>query len=114
MSIKIEDILKRFDFHGAPPPTDAEVTTTCPRCQKLQTLKDCIVSEDGRETTYTCKSGCQVVVVVGAPISTPWPGRGYRVGGHVIRNVADMTFRGVLLPASPAALDIWPRPASQS
>jgi hypothetical protein len=112
MSTKVEDILKSLDFHGAPPPTDAEVTTTCPRCGTLQTLKECVVNGDGHETTYTCRSGCQIVVVVGEPGLTSWPGRGYRIGSHVIRNVADVIFRGVLLPASATALYVWPRPRS--
>jgi hypothetical protein len=42
--------------------------------------------------------------------SLVWPGRGYRIGAHVIRNAADMAFRGVPMPASPAALDLWPGP----
>ena len=39
-----------------------------------------------------------------------WPGRGYRLGAHVIRNAADITVQvegmrmPVLIPASKAAL----------
>jgi transcription elongation factor Elf1 len=71
VTTKVEDVLRRLDFKGAPPPTDPEVSATCPRCDKLQTLRECTVGEDDRETTYTCKSGCRIVVVVGVPGSTP-------------------------------------------
>ena len=62
------------------------------------------------ETVYSCKSGCQPLVVVGRPGVVAWPGRGYRLGEHVVRNVRDIVFRtddmaeSVVINASQAAL----------
>jgi hypothetical protein len=93
-----------------PPPTDAEIVTACPTCKATETLDDCTRREQNDETIYECKRGCQVLVVVSKPGLVPWPGRGYRIGDWVIRNVADLfiSVKGststVLIPASPAAL----------
>jgi hypothetical protein len=97
-----------------PPPTDEEVVTKCPQCKSTQTLEDCPRSDRASETIYECQNGCQVLVIVSKPGLVPWPGRGYRVGDWVIRNVADLVLsvKGssarVLIPASPAALDASP------
>jgi hypothetical protein len=89
---------------------DAELLTSCPTCKEDQFLDEGTVSRDEEETIYECKNGCQVIVVVGKPGDSPWPGRGYRLGDHVIRNAQDIrmpvlgTGGTVLIPASPAAL----------
>jgi hypothetical protein len=91
-------------------PTDAEVTTTCPTCNTNQALSEAAASRSGDETVYTCKNGCQRIVLVGQPGEEAWDGRGYRLGPHVIRNAADLLLPvvggpgTVLVPASPAAL----------
>jgi hypothetical protein len=60
--------------------------------------------------SYTCRNGCQPIVVVGTPDEVQWEGRGYRMGDRVIRNVFDLFYQvagtnaGFVLPASPAAL----------
>jgi hypothetical protein len=95
-------------------PTDTELTTNCPECRSTQTLEDCSRRERDGETLYECTNGCQVLVIVSKPGLVPWPGRGYRVGEWVIRNVADLVVtvkgssRKVLIPASPAALEASP------
>jgi uncharacterized protein DUF6602 len=89
---------------------DSEMTTTCPACGTSQTLAEATVARVADETVYTCRNGCQSIVIVGVPEDVPWEGRGYRLGDRVIRNVADLYMPvvgspgGVVLPASPAAL----------
>lgn len=93
-----------------PPPGDDQITTSCRTCGTVQKLTDCEVRRDGADTVYVRRNGCQVIVVVSVPGDSPWPGRGYRLGDHVIRNASDLflTIPGtptqVLIPASPAAL----------
>lgn len=93
-----------------PPPADDHITTSCRTCGTAQKLTECEVRRDGADTVYVCRNGCQVLVVVSALGDSPWPGRGYRLGDHVIRNASDLflTIPGavaqVLIPASPAAL----------
>ena len=104
----------------APPgtrlPADSEATTTCRTCGEEQTLADAHVTGEEGDTIYTCRHGCQRLVVVSAPGSTAWPGRGYRHGAHVIRNASDLylTLPGatkqVLITASPEALKKGPPP----
>jgi hypothetical protein len=93
-----------------PPPADDQVTTSCRTCGTKQKLTECELRRDGADTVYICRNGCQSLVVVSAPGDSPWPGRGYRLGDHVIRNAGDLllaipgTVNRVLIPASPAAL----------
>ena len=56
------------------------------------------------KTVYTCRNGCGVIVVVGtvSPDRVPRPGRGYRLGNYVIRNVEDLTFP--VVPGGPSIL----------
>jgi hypothetical protein len=90
---------------------DHEMVTTCPTCGTRQTLGEAVITQDGDDTVYSCRNGCQPLVIVSRPADgAPWPGRGYRMGDHVIRNAADLyypvvgTGSGLVLPASPAAL----------
>src|SRR5437763_477761 len=95
-------------------PGDSAITTTCPSCRETQTLQEADYEETGAESVYLCKNGCQAILVIGLPGERPWPGRGYRMGNFVLRNVADLLFRmidqtgapvggTVRIPASPAA-----------
>jgi hypothetical protein len=109
---RVEDVL--VGQLKAPPgtrlPTDQEAYTTCPTCSTQQTLSQAQIVREGKETVYSCQHGCQAIVVVGEPGDVPWEGRGYRLGGHVIRNAKDLhlpvigTGNEVLIPASKAAL----------
>lgn len=91
-------------------PNDGEIVTQCPTCNEEQTLAEGEIVQDGEETVYFCKSGCQRLVVVGLPGDSTWEGRGFRLGEHVIRNAHEVFVPvvgspgGVKLPASPAAL----------
>ncbi len=91
-------------------PRDTELRTSCPTCGREQTLAEATIRRDGEETVYDCTNGCQTNVVVGTPGDPPWPGRGYRIGDHVIGNATDLhlpvlgTGNEVLIPASPASL----------
>ncbi len=93
-----------------PPPADDQITTSSRTCGSSQKLTECEVRREGADTVYTCRNACQVLVVVSVPGGSPWPGRGYRVGNHVIRNASDLflaipgAVAQVLIPASPAAL----------
>jgi len=104
--VRVQDVLPPS---GAPM-SDGQINTSCRTCSTQQTLAECEVRRDGPDTVYTCKNGCQVLVVIGAPGDSPWPGRGFRLKDNVIRNASDLfiTFAGspakVLIPASPAAL----------
>lgn len=93
---------------GAALPTDRQIRTSCPTCGAEQTLDQAAVSRNEKDTVYTCMNGCQTIVVVGEPGNSPWPGRGYRLGPHVIRNAQDLYLpvgvSEVLIPASKAAL----------
>ncbi len=111
--VRVEDVFAKLK----PPPADDQVTTSCRTCGTAQKLTECEVRRDGSDTVYVCRNGCQVLVVVGAPGDSPWPGRGYRLGDHVIRNAGDLFLAlpgataQVLIPASPAAL-MKTRPAA--
>jgi hypothetical protein len=104
--IRVEDVLAVLKR----PPTDDQITTSCRTCGAAQKLIECEVRRDGADTVYVCRNGCQVLVVVSAPGDSSWPGRGYRLGDHVIRNASDLLLAvagataQVLIPASPAAL----------
>ena len=109
--VRVEDVL--VGQLEAPPggslPTDKQIRTSCPTCGAEQTLDEASLSRVGQDTVYTCARGCQTIVVVGEPGDSPWPGRGYRLGPHVIRNAQDMYLpivggSEVLIPASKAAL----------
>jgi hypothetical protein len=109
--VRVEDVVAS-QLHppkGGALPTDREIHTSCPTCGATQTLSEASLTRSGSDTIYTCKNGCQPVVVVGRPGESAWPGRGYRLGPHVIRNAGDLFLpvksgAKVLLPASKAAL----------
>jgi hypothetical protein len=111
-------VLAVLDLHGRPPITDDVCWTTCPTCARRQTLAEAVVSREEKTTVYVCASGCQKILVIGSPESTSWPGRGYRLGKHVLRNSADLFVEvgasGIKLPASPASLVQFPSPDAVS
>lgn len=111
--VRVEDVIRMS--LTAPPntqlPGDGGIFTSCPTCGEKQTLAEGTVRRDDLDTVYTCRNGCQTIAVVSAPGDTPWPGRGYRLGEHVIRNASDIVLRlvggvspGIVIPASKAAL----------
>jgi hypothetical protein len=110
--VSAERVFKLQDFRprGAPAFTDTDFTTACPTCSAQQTLAQARMSLDDSDTVYSCKNGCQAIVVIGRPGLAAWPGRGYRLGDYVIRNARDIVLKteampaAVLIPASKAAL----------
>jgi hypothetical protein len=103
--VTVEAVLGRLD----PPPKDDQISTVCRTCGVSQRLSECESWRDGEDTVYVCKNGCQTLVVIGKPGDSPWAGRGYRLGNHVIRNAGDLEIHVsdasvVVMPASPAAL----------
>jgi hypothetical protein len=119
--VRVEDII--VGNLTAPPstrlPTDAEIYTSCPTCGEKQCLNEAEIVREGEATVYFCKHGCQPIVVVSPPESVAWPGRGYRLGSHVVRNAQDLFLpiigpgKEVLIPASRAAL-MRKRPSDSS
>lgn len=110
--VKVEDVFAKQDIgpKGGRPIKDSDMRTTCPACGTEQLLSEGVLSLDDGETVYSCKNGCQPVVVVGRPGVVAWPGRGFRLGNHVVRNVRDIIVKteemgaAMLIPASSAAL----------
>jgi len=110
--IRVEDIIvgNLTAPEGTSLPTNGEMYTSCPTCKEKQHLNEAEVVRDGEDTVYICRNGCQPIIVVSTPESEAWPGRGYRIGTHVIRNAEDLNLpiigatKGVLIPASRAAL----------
>jgi pimeloyl-ACP methyl ester carboxylesterase len=90
--VKVEDVFAKQSIgpKGGRPIKDSDMKTQCPACGVEQLLSEAILSQDDGDTIYTCKNGCQAMVVVGRPGNVAWPGRGYRLGDHVIRNVRDV------------------------
>ncbi|UUZ78579.1 TIR domain-containing protein [Polaromonas sp. P1(28)-13] len=110
--VKVEDVFSKQAIgpKGDMPIKDSDMRTKCPACGTEQLLSEAVLSLDDGETIYTCKNGCQPVVVVGRPGVVAWPGRGYRLGDHVIRNVRDVVVKteemraAIVLDAHDAAL----------
>jgi len=93
--VKVEDVFAKqaIGSKGGRPIRDSDMRTACPACGTEQLLSEAILSLDAGETVYTCRNGCQPIVVVGRPGIVAWPGRGYRLGDHVIRNVRDVSVK---------------------
>ena len=90
--VRVEDVFAQQGIgpKGGRPIKDGDMTTTCPACGTIQRLSDATLSLDRDETVYTCRNGCQPMVVIGRPGVVAWPGRAYRLGDHVVRNVRDI------------------------
>jgi hypothetical protein len=93
--VKVENVLAKQAVgpKGGRPIKDSDMRTACPACGTEQLLSEAVLSLDDGDTVYTCKYGCQPIVVVGRPGVVAWPGRGYRLGDHVIRNVRDVSVK---------------------
>jgi hypothetical protein len=90
--------------------TDKDMETECPTCGTVQHLSEAPVSLYDSDTSYTCKHGCQIIVLIGKPGIVAWEGRGYRLGAYVLRNTRDIFITintngpKVVIPASPSSL----------
>ncbi len=93
--VKVEDVFakQKIGITGKRQIRDSDMTTTCPACGAVQRLSDATLSFADNETIYTCVHGCQPLVIVGRPGIVAWPGRGYRLGDHVVRNVRDIVVK---------------------
>ena len=110
--VKLEEVfgVSGLGPKGKPLPQDSDFRTTCPTCSYSQLASEAPLSLDGSDTLYSCKNGCQPVIVISRPGIVAWPGRGYRTGSFVIRNASDLFLQTeemespVLFPASKSAL----------
>ncbi|QUM86154.1 toll/interleukin-1 receptor domain-containing protein [Moritella sp. 28] len=109
--VSAESVFKKsLDFKGKQAFQDKDMVTDCPTCNEQQTLAEATMSLADDETLYTCRNGCQAIVVISRPGISAWPGRGYRLKDYVIRNARDITIKTnsmgmpILIPASKAAL----------
>lgn len=111
--MKVEELINA-QLHapeGTSLPKDNEIVTSCPKCHENQNLGEAKIVDADQETIYICKNGCQPIIIVGLPGGTSWPGRGFRLGSHVIRNISEVFIPligsdgGIKIPASPDALD---------
>lgn len=106
MTITAAGVLNHeMDWKGAPPITDAEIETDCEQCARAVSLGSCRTEQTGQGMLYRCSSCPETVLIVQdfVPGSATWPGRGFRLGQWVLRNIAPLRFRGILMPASPNA-----------
>jgi hypothetical protein len=114
MMIRVESVLG--ESLTVPPggrlPKDSTIHTRCPSCGQTQTLAEATIASEDGETVYTCRNGCQPIVIVGLPQADriPWEGRGFRLGNYVIRNIEEVWFwvveggKRMVLDARPNAL----------
>ncbi|WP_439148349.1 toll/interleukin-1 receptor domain-containing protein [Vibrio sp.] len=109
--VKAETVFERaLDFKDCRLFRDSDMNTECPACNSQQNLSEATLSLDDDDTIYTCKNGCQPLLVISRPGMVAWPGRGFRLQDYVIRNVRDITIKTenmgmpMLIPASKAAL----------
>jgi hypothetical protein len=94
--------------------TDERLEATCSEYKTTQTLAAAKVSHRGTETIYRCKNRCCVLLIVSDPEQRAWTGRGYRVGGYVLRNTVDVRINvsgqgTVVLPARHSTLPLQAR-----
>ncbi|MDN7803079.1 toll/interleukin-1 receptor domain-containing protein [Burkholderia gladioli] len=110
--VRVEEVFERQGImaKGGPPFKDRDFVTSCPACGERQRLSEAALSLEEGDTVYTCKNGCQPILVVGRPGVEAWPGRGVRLGDYVVRNVRDVYVQSgymsnkSVIPASTAAL----------
>ena len=106
---RVSEVLRK-QLKGVERAKDSDVATTCPTCGTEQTLDQAPVSHVDMSTIYTCKNGCQPVLIVADAEHSPREGRGYRLGPYVLRNPADLLIdvgapAKVKIPAAPNALE---------
>lgn len=114
--VRAEDVFERAEIQlpNGQKVRDSMMRTSCPTCTATQSLSEAAIRLRGEETTYECKNGCQIVLVVSRSRGDAWLGRGYRLKDHMIRNAHDVFLKvspqalDVLIPASPAALMAQP------
>jgi len=125
-TVRVQDVFGKSIKKVGRALIDGDFRTTCPACHTEQSLKEAKISQEDAETIYTCKNGCQRLVVVSPRTAAKWPEmpgrpaltedgpglgfRGYGIGDYFIRNVRDLIIktefmgRAMCINASPAAL----------
>ena len=92
--IRVQAVLALTGIETPAPFDDEWMFTACPRCGSAQSLGSCTIRSEGDDTCYPCKNGCQDLVIVSPAVgdddARPWPGRGYRIGDHVVRNAVEV------------------------
>jgi hypothetical protein len=104
MKVRLSDVFNK-EVSTAQPLLEKDILITCAKCGPTSADK-CIV-RGGKDTTYRCR-GCAAMLVVierDDPVAMPWPGRGQRLSGFVVRNAAPLYLHGrIIIPPSPKAL----------
>ena len=104
--VKVEDIFNQLINDKTKVIKDEDLIGECPTCRSKQLLSEAQITVEDDDTIYTCKYGCQRIIVISRPGVTAWPGRGYRVGDNVIRNACALNVKGTskVIPARTASL----------
>jgi hypothetical protein len=107
--IRVQELFRALDSLPGYTWADEDLRMTCPACGVDQALSAAPAAEDKEDTVYTCKNGCQPIVVVspvGPAVGFGGAG-GRRFGDWLVRNVSDLRAMGggVTLWGKPAALD---------
>lgn len=94
------------------PFTEAAIRTTCPSCEREQSLDEAVFDDsDEWECKYLCSGCLSTLLVISTPVPVLWEGRGYLLGDWQLRNPRDVvvepthTGRPIRFGASPHALD---------
>jgi hypothetical protein len=89
---------------GGAAASEALCSTSCPVCEKKQSLDGAAVDQsDDLETVYSCQDGCGPILIVSARLELETPLRNdHRIGLWIVRNPRDLLVRPS--PASQAAM----------
>lgn len=95
--VRVQDVFAKQNIppanEGNVASRDSDMRISCPACHSEQRLDEATIRLEDAETIYMCKNGCQPLVVVGRPGEVAWPGRGWRLGDRVVRNVRDILWQ---------------------
>ena len=109
MKIRLSQVFNK-EVSTAQPLLERDILIACAKCGPIGADK-CIVRR-GRNTKYLCR-GCAATLVIvekDDPLAMPWPGRGQRLSGFVVRNAVPLYLHGrIVIPPSPNALAVQRR-----
>jgi hypothetical protein len=100
---------KKFNFPGGVIPVDRKIETTCPTCERFQTLHEARLERDSDESKYYCAE-CDALIVAVTPLSSQeWASKGLRVENWIIRSETDLNIlayeQKIILDGIPGSLE---------